>query len=310
MLAKQIPLLAILIPMLTFIIFIEVREKHSSRFRRRCFLTRHLPRSPGESLRIELEQLNRNIAPYAAAAFTFPLLVWSACQSLGDERTWWSMMWLIVDTIAVTACIVYISERLVSLVRRKRELIVELETKMAVAQELNALIHKGYRVFHDVPAIGFNIAHVVVGKTGVFAIETRGVAGTNGRDDEPTWDVVYSGGSLKFPGWQETSAVHHAISHAAWLQDWLAAAGHIVAVSPVLVLPGWYIDQHDDAPVMVSNGKNLQALLGGATFQRPQLGGKTVRQIADRIGRRCSLDSTRSAQCLSVLEQELIAEPV
>jgi hypothetical protein len=165
-------------------------------------------------------------------------------------------------------------------------------------------------VFHDVPAIGFNIAHVVVGKTGVFAIETRGVAGTNSRDDEPTWDVVYSGGALEFPGWQETSAIHHAISHAAWLQGWLAATGDDVTVTPVLVLPGWYIDQHDDAPVMVSNGKNLQALLGGTASDHPQLGGKTVRQIADRIGQRCSLDSTRSAHHLSVLEQELIAGPV
>jgi hypothetical protein len=46
----------------------------------------------------------------------------------------------------------------------------------AVGEQLENLLARGYRVFHDVPAVGskpFNLDHVAVGKTGVAVLETR-----------------------------------------------------------------------------------------------------------------------------------------
>lgn len=46
--------------------------------------------------------------------------------------------------------------------------------EIATANELIGLQALGYQVFHDVQADGFNIDHLVIGKNGVFAIETKG----------------------------------------------------------------------------------------------------------------------------------------
>ncbi len=48
------------------------------------------------------------------------------------------------------------------------------DCEMAVGQELNNPMCAGYRVYNDVPAEGLNIDHVVVGRNGVFAVETKG----------------------------------------------------------------------------------------------------------------------------------------
>mgnify|MGYP000447730379 CR=1 FL=1 len=42
-----------------------------------------------------------------------------------------------------------------------------------VAEALAPLTVDGCRIFHDVPAAAFNLDHVIVGPTGVFALETK-----------------------------------------------------------------------------------------------------------------------------------------
>jgi len=310
MLAIHIPVLAMLVPAFSLIFLVYLLEKHSCGFRRRCFLTRHLLRSPGESLRVELEQLNRKVAAYVAATLTFPLLIYFACMALVNEHTPAGIALLVVEVIAVTSCIVHVARTLLSLLGQKRGVMMELETKMAVAQELNALMREGYLVFHDVPCYGFNIAHVVVGKAGVYALETRAFAKPNGKGDEENWDVAYSGNTLRFPGWRETSAIEQALFHAVWLQTWLSkAVGEHVTVHPVLVLPGWYIDQPGNGRVLVSNGKNIQELLRFPGQDCVPLSTRKVRQIASQLDLRCRPGPARSSpQYQFAAERESSAE--
>lgn len=67
---------------------------------------------------------------------------------------------------------------------------------MAAAEEINQLMRQGFTTFHDVPAEpGFNIDHVIVGPTGVFAVETKG-----GRVRRDTGRAIFNSGPLGLDG--------------------------------------------------------------------------------------------------------------
>ncbi|HZF98159.1 MAG TPA: nuclease-related domain-containing protein [Pseudoxanthomonas sp.] len=70
-----------------------------------------------------------------------------------------------------------------------------LEAEIAVAQNLLPLMAEGCIVFHDFPADGFNIDHIVVAPNAVFAIETNSRKKGKGRDSAK---VVYDGRSLSY----------------------------------------------------------------------------------------------------------------
>ena len=70
--------------------------------------------------------------------------------------------------------LIYLLKKLMMLVRRRHKLSIGLDAELAVAQELNELMLNGHRVFHDFPADKFNIDHIVVGESGVYAVETKG----------------------------------------------------------------------------------------------------------------------------------------
>lgn len=125
--------------------------------------------------------------------------------------------------------------RLVAAWKERRKLRLAHDGEVAVAQELAPLMLDGYYVFHDFPAERFNIDHIAVGRTGVFAIETKArikrAAGNGGKDAE----VIYDGKSLKFPSHTETKPVEQTKIQANWLSKWISSAvGEPVTVSSIL----------------------------------------------------------------------------
>ena len=113
--------------------------------------------------------------------------------------------------------------------------------EIATANELIGLQALGYQVFHDVQADGFNIDHLVIGKNGVFAIETKGrhkrnkdLRQTNGNGSgKKGYEVFYKDGRLNFPSWTETKPIEQAQRQAQWVSQWLTkATGSPVAATP------------------------------------------------------------------------------
>ena len=97
----------------------------------------------------------------------------------------------------------------------------------------------------------------MVGRTGVFAVETEGRAKPLAKNGKAKWELEYDGAQLKFPGWTETAPLEQAKRQADNLQLWLGSAvGESVEVKPVLALPGWYIKRTACGPIAVINGTN------------------------------------------------------
>jgi hypothetical protein len=138
-----------------------------------------------------------------------------------------------------------------------------LEAEIAVAQFLTPLIADGAFVFHDLPADKFNIDHIVVGRSAVFAVETksRKKPAEQGKDSAR---VIFDGKQLRFPEHVEVKPVEQARFQAQWLEQFLSSGvGEAVRVVPVLALPGWFVENSGPrSDVLATNCRNPSFMTG------------------------------------------------
>ncbi len=233
-------------------------------------LNMDLLRSPGESLNEQIQDLTYDIIMYLLLIPTSSILIYSIIVteyfSSGKHLNTLSMLIYFVATVGGGA---YLSTKIFKLLKQRNRLRLGYECEVAVGQELNNRMRDGFFVYHDFPADGFNIDHILVGPTGVFAVETKGRSKPRVAEKE-NWKVEYDGKNLKFPGWTETKAIEQAKTQAAWLSLWLSkVTGASCKVRPVLAIPGWYVKRTaGDMPVY--NGKNSGFLAKNKTVLPPQ----------------------------------------
>ena len=217
-LASAIPLLIAFGPLFITIAAIAYWKKSSAIFSRNNPLNKDLLRSPGETLRAEIEEINFDLNGHLTLLVTMPLLLYSILVTLmlfnGTSSI--STKIIILYALIVIASVVYFAYQIIGSIKRKRKLTLGHESELAVGQELNELIRDGAWVFHDFHADGFNIDHIVISAKGVLAIETKARSKpTNGKGKSTAWEVSYDGTSLSFPGWTETEPIAQAERQAS-----------------------------------------------------------------------------------------------
>lgn len=243
-----------------------------------------LMRRPGESLIEQIEDLSGEIIFYVLFIPTFSLLAYAVAttQFIAAEGEF-SRGQMVVYLIAFLGAIIYCSQKVLKLMKRRNHLRLGYDCELAVGQELNNRVRDGFHLFHDFPADGFNIDHVLVGPTGVFAIETKGRAKQRIAQNE-NWKLEFDGKKLLFPDRTETKPITQAKSQANWLSGWLRkATGEEFKVEPVLVIPGWYINKTAPSNFKLYNGKNSAFLAKGSEELSP----KQIQVIAHQIEQKC-----------------------
>lgn len=223
-------------------------------------LTGSLARPPGARLgrKLGAEQLEVGFNLFEIAlASVAPIVVYIHFQSRMQAGDALSMSLLILAFALWALWLAYVIWKLFRRFERIHALRLAYECELAVGQELDQLMLEGYRVFHDVQLENFNIDHIVIGQSGVFAVETNGRSkrrSTSG-NDRALYQVTYEDGVLKFPGWQDKRVLQKAASQADSAAQWLSGVtGFDVPVRPVLILPGWQIENIDrpEVPVITS----------------------------------------------------------
>ncbi|WP_161795397.1 nuclease-related domain-containing protein [Xanthomonas sp. MUS 060] len=127
--------------------------------------------------------------------------------------------------------------------KRRRDALQGLRAELYTAQELNRLQAHGCLVFHDVPGDGFNLDHVVIGATSVYAVETKSFRKPRAGDGKDHFKVIYDGTSLAFPDFRSDQPIKQAKQQAEWLRRHLQhTLGQTIPVKPALALPGWWIE--------------------------------------------------------------------
>jgi len=219
----------------------------AERAEKRKALSRNLLRTPGESLRAQLEDAQRDLPAYVALGLLpLPLavLLYLALVGAPEELSAGAVFMLALGAQ------LWLVWKLSKTMARRRALRLAYEDEVAIGQELNGLGRSGYRVFHDfaVDERGFNIDHIVVGPAGVFAVAGNG---------------------------QATAA-------ADWLRRWLSnAIGERVWVQPLLVTPGSMRRVSDTGTAVVPLGQIREYF---AALRRPApLSDALIRRIVHQL---------------------------
>jgi hypothetical protein len=191
-------------------------------------------------------------------------------------------------------------------IRAKRRIITCSNHRLGLLGEqvvgliLDRLSSDSIRVFHDLEVIEpgkkpWNIDHVVLTPAGVFAIETktRRKPKDTGPGGQAGHKVIFDGRQLLFPA--PMQADRHGLEQAQNNADWLAGKltelnGTPIPVSPVLVLPGWWVEGKGKGSVAALNPKGLPSFLTG----RPNIfADKQFRAINAQLEERSRIDLTR-----------------
>lgn len=222
-------------------------------------------RNPGESLDRQLQDIvNDKVIPYLFLAFFLTMVA-------GLE--WWRWyfktppsprLFSIVAVFAIAISFWKIRRALPMMKRIK----LGRDGEKAVGQFLERLRESGAQVFHDVPADGFNLDHVVVHESGLYVIETK--THSLPRRGEPK--LIYNGKDVSENGMTpDRNPIKQVRAARKWLSELVQeSTGRKFPVRGVVVYPGWYVEATAEAKnsdVWVLNPKMLPALISESETQ-------------------------------------------
>jgi hypothetical protein len=266
--------------------FIHRRDKRS----RRPF--EEMPRPAGWSLQNRTAALMEDFTVYFIFANVVGLVAWALTINIKGSPA----IYLGVGFVACCVLIYRATRSISSYMNHRLGLLGE----QVVGQILDQLSSDSIRVFHDLEVREpgkkpWNIDHVVLTPAGVFAIETktrrksRGIA----PDGQEGHKVVFDGQQLNFPypmGY-DSHGIEQAQENATWLSGKLTGLnGCGVPVTPVLVLPGWWVDREGKSSISVLNAKECSNFFKG---RPPTLSAERQRAIANQLEERCRIDLSR-----------------
>ena len=256
------PVILFFVILLILTVVLHFYRKINRLKKRRSPFTHNLLRSPGESLIRKLDNINIEINVYSFSLILIPLLIYSLTLSFSYHKgKSISLFDVYASAIIGFTFIIYLLTKIIKLLNKRIITRLGYEGEVAVGQELNQLMLKGYHVYHDFPANNFNIDHIIVGQSGVFTVETKARSKPATRNVAGNATVTYNGRLLLFPQGVDLKTIEQAKRQAAWLTNWIGSAvGEKVAVRPVVALPGWCVKRTSPDGIPVVNPKQFPSL--------------------------------------------------
>lgn len=222
--------------------------------------------NPGESAeRMRTDLLLDGVAShFMIATFGVGILIPTLPRLFGYQA---EPIWLILFALFLIAHSVWRIARTVPSLRHFRQ---GIQGEKAVGQFLDRLRSDGAQVFHDIPASGFNLDHVVIHRTGVYLIETK----TYSKPLARTAKVVFDGESVLVDGRKtDRNPITQVRAGARWLDGILReSTGRSFPIRPVVVFPGWWVEPTAEAKssdVWVLNPKALPSFIKNSRDRLP-----------------------------------------
>ena len=230
-----------------------------------------LLRGPGETARIQLKDWETNFVFRVILISLIPMVGGSVVITAAVKLNGWPSAIVGAAATAVTALLSWWFLR--GAFRKLDEMLnreLGLFGERVVADTLEPLKYDGYRIYHDVPCDGrsgkFNIDHVIVGASGVYAIETKTRRKGRSRDGFAAHEIIYDGEVLAYPWGEDRFGLEQAGRQAEWLAEWLeSVVGQRPLVQAILTFPGWMVITRKKGPIAVLNPKMIVSWLRGNT---------------------------------------------
>ncbi len=250
-------------------------------------ITDKLLRPPGESARRRIEVLDDKIMDTLICFLGFPAVI-LVCylSSNGTAPRPIPNFWTIILVI-MAGIFVLLLERLIALIQQRDNWRLNFSGQRLVGEELNKLMREGCEVFHDFSlAENWNLDHIVVAPSGVYAIETKTRRKQDASPSQKAHEVIFDGKGLKFPEDYEADALEPVTKKALSLGKFLSETLNMpVNPKSILTLPGWYVMAKASGEVTVLNPKLIDL-----TILKDHSGGlspEQINQISRRLEQKC-----------------------
>lgn len=217
-------------------------------------------RYAGQSLDERIDVLlNENALPYfIAAALIITMAASEWWRFYQDSPPSPKMM-----TVFALCVVAYCSYKVRKVLREVKSLRLGLDGEKEVAETLDELRESGCKILHDITGENFNLDHVIISTKGIYVVETK----TYSKPAKREAHIEYDGKKITIPGSRHNSdaPIIQALAASKWLRELLQKmTGKQFSVYPVVVFPGWFISQTQEArkaKVWVLNPKALVTIL-------------------------------------------------
>ena len=283
---------ATFIPVVIFYLALGILNLKDMRWRRdiqkrnrRSPLTKSMLRSPGESLRNEIDELEVDHRAFLMLALSFPFIVLSfgLSQALFIDLSLWH--WILYAAATIAVFVFWTLRKMYAIKEKIRNCTLGMEGEIATGQELNQLMLHGCRVFHDLPSEYGNIDHIVVSQSGVFSVETKTLSKENESGSHKA-TIDFTKNMVQFSDRKWRLPIDQLETNSRWLSQYLTnSTGMEVKAESILALPGYYIEKRiGKGKVLVINPtKPKKFFVHSRTVFTPE----QIQRIAHQIEQLC-----------------------
>ena len=240
-------------------------------------------RGPGHTYLAQIQELNEKLQACQIALITIPILVFATHVSYSYfarvPESWLRISASLGTALLFMGCYAW---KMMRLVAGRGLCHMAAKGEVAVGQELSLLMAEGYRIFHDFPADAFKIDHIVIGPTGVMAVETR----TRGRNRRADAVLTYDGRMLHFPKFSDYETIDRIKMKGEWLSQWLTVSlDEDVYARSMVAVPGWVVRRTSADGIPVVNPKQFANLF---KYIKPRpMSADLMRRVIRLIEERC-----------------------
>jgi len=244
-------------------------------------------REAAQRFRDEFDRLSSNQSNYFSAGLVF-LVLFVAAYVLNAERLFdgypvWQLNIFLFALVAVT---LMVSVDLARTVLARHQVKLLRDANIAIGHQLQRISAGFGRVYHDVETSSGIIDHLIVGQSGVFAINVFA------RRPAKNGEAAIDSNSLVFtPGKTPISTVKMAANTAALEREFRRLLDHRVRVRSVIAVPGWDVNVQSSEEHLLVNARNLP-MIKGWKDQDDYLMNEDVDALQEMLTSRCSLRIT------------------
>lgn len=215
-------------------------------------------RESAQRFRDELERLTSSQSIYLSGALVFVVLFGAAyilqAQHLFEGYPSWQL-WLQIGFLALAAIVA--AWRLGRTILARRQIKFIRDANVAVGHQLQSIAAGANRVFHDIETSAGVVDHVLVGQTGIYAVNVVARRG-GGRGK-----AVLSDSELRFAESDAAVAVVDVTASTARLEKEInKLLGHKIRVRSVIAVPGWDIGDQASERHLLVNERTIVMLRG------------------------------------------------
>ena len=273
-----------LMPTLWAILAIR-RRLHERRSRTKLPFMELKRRPAGESTRIKIISLDEKIDEHIFYLLVLPISLMTSALITKQSNI---VVTLILLGASVPWTLVF-KTKVIKLLEERRNYQLGFDGERYVGEELSRLITLGFEIYHDVPFDGFNMDHVLVGRQGIFVIETKTRSKPLNKIGDKEYHVEFDGKCLHWPWGTDQEDIKQTSDNAEDLRNWLSGAvGEAVEVSGILTIPGWWVDR--TAPnndIQVLNPKEIYT---ACDLRKSKLTDEMVQRVCHQLDQKCRVE--------------------